>query len=413
MSDIKNFERNKYFYGKLMTVRDFETEQSYFIEKQRLINRLIHGAGVVCGLKVEEAEEDTTKIKINPGVAIDCCGRDIIVPEEKVVDLKDSLEGADMLYVLLKYDFCEKESVPVINNVSACEETCCYNRILETYKIEISDTKPDDCTLADKKLCEVWLDAKHPEEFVDYWIEKGCQECPQEPAVLLAAITLLNSTIKEIDNAIKDDDDDEGIKKSLVFSNAHLYELIKCVEKQPGPKGEDGEDGLKGDTGDRGPGLEEKLTVIDKITPTFEDEVILSKILENGITIKFSNEITSATVDNDTFQVAVFAPLKRGNILMHHYEYIEGEISTDDDENGFTFRPLNSDTLERLISEYQKLEGGEGKLKILVQIKCDFIKDKENKAVAGHHLRENNSGLNIEGKYNIQGGIFESWFTLK
>lgn len=352
------------------------------------------------------------KIKINPGVAIDCCGREIIVPEEKVVDLKEeySPEETDKVYVLLKYDFCEKESVPVINNVSACEETCCYNRILETYKIVISEETPDDCTLVDGELCEVWSDAKNPEEFVDYWIEKGCQECPQEPAVLLAAITLQNSTIKEIDNAIKDDDD-EGIKKNLVFSNAHLYELIKCVEKQPGPKGDKGD---KGETGDPGPGLEEGLTVIDRITPHFEEERDLSKFLEGGITVDFSDEIKSETVNNDTFQVAVFAPIPREEILMHHYEYIEGKISTAD-EKGFTFRPINSDSLGNIISEYLGLVGGEGKLKILVQIKCDFIEDKNNKkAVAGHHLLgQGNSGLNIDGRYNIQGGIFESWFTLK
>ena len=55
-SELKAFERNRYFYGKLLTVRDFEVEQRYFIEKQRLINRLIHGVGVVCGLKVEKID---------------------------------------------------------------------------------------------------------------------------------------------------------------------------------------------------------------------------------------------------------------------------------------------------------------------------------------------------------------------
>ncbi len=429
MSDIKNFERNNIFYGKLITVRDFETEQSYFIEKQRLINRLIHGAGVVCGLKVEKAGDwlGITEIKINPGVAIDCCGREIIVPEEKVVDLKEySPEGTGKVYVLLKYDFCEKESVPVINNVSACEETCCYNRILETYKIEISKDMPEDCTLVDKELCEVWLDTKNPENFVDYWIKKGCPECPQEPAVLLAAITLQNYTIKKIDNAIKDDEE-EGIKKSLVFSNAHLYELIKCVEKQPGPKGDKGD---KGDTGDFGPGLEEELTVIREIKPNFDIVVTLSDFLRKGIKVIFSNEIKSETVNNDTFQVAVYTPkLHRigeetaagapseiptvlTTVLTHHYEYIGGNIETGDNKL-FTFKP--STLLRELITRPIDREGepNSGKLKILVQIKCDFIEDIDGKAVAGHHLLgKGQSGLNIDDKYNIQGGIFESWFTL-
>jgi hypothetical protein len=41
--NFHNFEKNKYFYGKLMTVRDFEAEQEYFDGKRYLINRLLHG----------------------------------------------------------------------------------------------------------------------------------------------------------------------------------------------------------------------------------------------------------------------------------------------------------------------------------------------------------------------------------
>ena len=43
------FARNRYFYGKLLTVRDFEVEQRYHCTKRELLNRLLHGAGVVCG----------------------------------------------------------------------------------------------------------------------------------------------------------------------------------------------------------------------------------------------------------------------------------------------------------------------------------------------------------------------------
>ena len=37
------FERNRYFYGKLLTVRDFEVEQRYHCSKRALLNRLLHG----------------------------------------------------------------------------------------------------------------------------------------------------------------------------------------------------------------------------------------------------------------------------------------------------------------------------------------------------------------------------------
>jgi hypothetical protein len=46
------FERLGYFYGQLLGVDDFRTEQRYFMEKRKLHNRCLHGWGVVCGLDV-------------------------------------------------------------------------------------------------------------------------------------------------------------------------------------------------------------------------------------------------------------------------------------------------------------------------------------------------------------------------
>ena len=48
-ADFFPMERNRYFYGKLLTVRDFEIEQHYNRSKTQLFNRLRFGAGVVCG----------------------------------------------------------------------------------------------------------------------------------------------------------------------------------------------------------------------------------------------------------------------------------------------------------------------------------------------------------------------------
>ena len=45
-SNFFPLERNRYFYGKMLTARDFETEQRYFNNKRRLLNRTLYGAGV-------------------------------------------------------------------------------------------------------------------------------------------------------------------------------------------------------------------------------------------------------------------------------------------------------------------------------------------------------------------------------
>ena len=53
------FERNRYFYGKLLTVRDFMAEQTYLADKRRLTNRLLFGSGVVAGLQVVAVDDKT------------------------------------------------------------------------------------------------------------------------------------------------------------------------------------------------------------------------------------------------------------------------------------------------------------------------------------------------------------------
>ena len=49
---LPDFKRLNYFYGQMLGVADFQTEQNYFREKLKLHNRCLHGYGVVCGLKV-------------------------------------------------------------------------------------------------------------------------------------------------------------------------------------------------------------------------------------------------------------------------------------------------------------------------------------------------------------------------
>jgi hypothetical protein len=51
--EFPQLRRLNYFFGQMLGVQDFQTEQSFFREKQRLHNRCLHGYGVVCGLLVE------------------------------------------------------------------------------------------------------------------------------------------------------------------------------------------------------------------------------------------------------------------------------------------------------------------------------------------------------------------------
>src|ERR1044072_1837277 len=44
--------RLRYFHGQMLVAHDLQTEQDYFREKLKLLNRCLHGYGTVCGLKV-------------------------------------------------------------------------------------------------------------------------------------------------------------------------------------------------------------------------------------------------------------------------------------------------------------------------------------------------------------------------
>jgi len=76
--DLCSPVRNRYYYGKLLDVFHLDLEQYYFNSKRWLLNRLISGAGVVCGLDVQ-LTSDNKSVWVTPGVAIDWCGHEIIV----------------------------------------------------------------------------------------------------------------------------------------------------------------------------------------------------------------------------------------------------------------------------------------------------------------------------------------------
>ncbi|MCG9968443.1 hypothetical protein L9W92_10305 [Pelotomaculum terephthalicicum JT] len=140
------FERNRYFYGKLLTVRDFESEQKYMNDKRRLINRLLSGSGVVCGLQVVAVDDKT--ISVETGVALDSSGREIVVatPVTQKLSMLDGFsnnEYAKDVYLCIAYDEKGKEPVHSIASSSThSEEMSEYNRIQESYRLFVREEAP-------------------------------------------------------------------------------------------------------------------------------------------------------------------------------------------------------------------------------------------------------------------------------
>lgn len=141
------FERNRYFYGKLLTVRDFESEQKYVNDKRRFLNRTLHGTGVVAGLQVVMIDDKS--ISVQSGIALDDLGREIVVPSPVTLKLA-MVEGftnntyAKDVYLCLAYDERGKEPVhSVANSAVRSEEVSEYNRILESYRVFVKEDAPN------------------------------------------------------------------------------------------------------------------------------------------------------------------------------------------------------------------------------------------------------------------------------
>src|SRR5258705_1819179 len=55
---MPDFTRLRYFHGQMLVAHDLQTEQDYFREKLKLLNRGLEGYGTVCGLKVMHVPDD-------------------------------------------------------------------------------------------------------------------------------------------------------------------------------------------------------------------------------------------------------------------------------------------------------------------------------------------------------------------
>jgi hypothetical protein len=95
--------RLNYEYGMVLGVDDFRQEQHYFLEKNYLHHRALHGYGTIAGLHVaaessdsaEPATSDDVTVKVEPGLAIDQLGRGFQVATDQCARLGIWLHDED------------------------------------------------------------------------------------------------------------------------------------------------------------------------------------------------------------------------------------------------------------------------------------------------------------------------------
>ncbi len=219
-SALSSFERNSYFSGKLLTVRDFGLEQTYGIEKNRLINRLILGEGVVCGLEIqldEQKEKDFLSVILTAGTALDCWGREIVLSKNKAEQLEVKSPGTQYIYI--EYDECFKEPVADLANGSSGELGDRYNRVAESYSLTLSSEAPPEPEPKPD------LTAESLDEMGQEYYDRSLKTCSRNK---YDRIPLAVVAISETGQATLKEEETQKVRP-ILRSNPMLYDLLESV----------------------------------------------------------------------------------------------------------------------------------------------------------------------------------------
>jgi len=123
-------KRHNYVYGMVLGVEDFKEEQSYFIDRMKLHNRMLHGYGTVTGLKVSSSADAAQSILVNAGMAIDPEGNEIMLPSAVQCPFPET--GTEAYLVLY---WAERETDPIPVPGSGSEDSQTVPSRVEEYAI--------------------------------------------------------------------------------------------------------------------------------------------------------------------------------------------------------------------------------------------------------------------------------------
>ncbi|CAN7806228.1 hypothetical protein LJR267_010701 [Paraburkholderia hospita] len=148
-------DRIRYFTGRHMTARDFRDADDYHRSMRHLHNRMLHGWGVACGLEVTAHPRPECGIVVQCGLAIDCCGREIVVPAavsrrvpwDQLPKTQNGTERDKDYLLVLCLQYCEvlTEKVPVLYSNEACSSASYEDgRVRESYAIHWHAVKEAD-----------------------------------------------------------------------------------------------------------------------------------------------------------------------------------------------------------------------------------------------------------------------------
>jgi hypothetical protein len=160
------FTRLRYAYGLRLGAVELSDEQSYLVGKHRFHNARLHGAGVLCGLRVDQfqfpqgsSSTTSTVLRVSRGAALDACGREVLVPVDQCIDVNAWFlkNGAGLklaantttlpMRVAVRYRECPSDPAPVPRDPCGCDDSGCdYTRVREGFELRLFAQELPDCS---------------------------------------------------------------------------------------------------------------------------------------------------------------------------------------------------------------------------------------------------------------------------
>jgi hypothetical protein len=360
--DAVSRQRNRYYTGKYLTARSFAVEQEYFLSRHRLHNRMLHGWGIICGLDVQphkNPECRATWVVVKAGIALDCCGREIILDKDVAFELPQRGEKDADYYqspVLLAIRYVEErtEWVPVLYHEADCDPNRREaDRICEHYEFEVLRNIPECC----------WA------------VPGGSKECPCR------------------------DEEEDGSARPCLAADCPCGELVPLALLTFDRRSD-----IQIDTRGRRqlPVSERYLTHICYTNWEHGDEIPLSRLrgeLQGRLEVRFDRKLLPANGDATGINAYTFV-VQYGNIQRDleflHYKG-DGPYLKADDPCTAVFEIEDS-----YLGQRDNIAGS----MVFVTLKCNFILDVHQNSVDGYHKGVLPSGMGVPG------GTFESWFRV-
>ena len=163
-----SFIRNNFFTGKMLTVEELELEQNYFRSKLKLHNRALHGFGIVTGLEVELSQR-RNELRVTAGLALDCVGNEILVPQPLVHSLPEHTSDSS-IFLTIHYHETKTDPRPALDSDDLCE----FTHIAETFLLRFESQNPHQ---RHRHLHGRWQACGEPHGLAIARLRRGAGQC--------------------------------------------------------------------------------------------------------------------------------------------------------------------------------------------------------------------------------------------